>query len=285
MTQTTPDTPPDPSDALARRIARALDAMHADPDRIWRLADLAEIACYSPFHFHRVYRAAMGETPDDTLRRLRLHRAAVELIEASSDIARIAQRAGYGSAAAFTRAFSGAYGSPPAAYRRRRGETRSFSRRMEIDMYEVTIGVEPARRLAGLPHRGDYQLIGAAFEKLFPLAQAQGVSPSGPMVGVYFDDPSTVAKSELRSFAAIETTSPVRAPLETMELASGPVASLVHKGPYAELPAAYDHLYCGWLPTSGREPADAPAYEIYLNDPSQVAPSELLTRVVMPLKA
>ena len=47
----------------------------ADPD-LYRLADLA---CLSPYHFHRVYRALMGETVNATVQRIRMHRAAVAL--------------------------------------------------------------------------------------------------------------------------------------------------------------------------------------------------------------
>ena len=47
----------------------------ADPD----LYRLAELACLSPYHFHRVYRAMMGETVNATVQRIRMHRAAVAL--------------------------------------------------------------------------------------------------------------------------------------------------------------------------------------------------------------
>ena len=56
----------------------------------------------SPHHFHRIYHAMQGETAADTVRRLRLHRAAVELITGELPVTRIARRAGYGSQEAFT---------------------------------------------------------------------------------------------------------------------------------------------------------------------------------------
>jgi len=59
---------------------------------------------------------------------------------------------------------------------------------------------------------------------------------------------------------------------------------LLHNGPYAELEKSYDWLYCNWLPQSGEQPADAPAYEEYLNSPQDTAPAELLTQICMPLK-
>src|SRR5260221_14768984 len=80
------------------------------------LRRLADVACMSPYHFHRIYHAMQGETAAETVRRLRLHRAAVELITGGLPVPRIALRAGYASQEAFTRSFKAAYGTPPARY-------------------------------------------------------------------------------------------------------------------------------------------------------------------------
>ncbi len=59
---------------------------------------------------------------------------------------------------------------------------------------------------------------------------------------------------------------------------------LRHRGPYAELGAAYDWLFGVWLPGSGREAADRPCYEIYLNTPMDAEPKDLITDIYVPLK-
>lgn len=108
-------------ETYAKRIERVLHYMvdHLDdcdqnPLDIHRLV---EEAILSPHHFHRVYVAMMGETVADTLRRYRLHRAAIKLSASATPVALLAGEAGYGSAQAFTRAFREAYGVPPAQYR------------------------------------------------------------------------------------------------------------------------------------------------------------------------
>ena len=83
----------------------------ADPD-LYRLADLA---CLSPYHFHRVYRALMGETVNATVQRIRMHRAAVALGRSEASLREVAQRAGYESDAAFNRAFGATFGISPGA--------------------------------------------------------------------------------------------------------------------------------------------------------------------------
>ena len=47
--------------------------------------------------------------------------------------------------------------------------------------------------------------------------------------------------------------------------------------------AAYQWLYGDWLLRSGREPADAPVFEEYLNSPRDTAPTELLSDIYLPL--
>src|SRR5687768_2289353 len=101
----------------AERLERVFRWLADHLDDTLDLARLADVACLSPYHFHRVYRAMRGETAAETVRRMRLHRAAVDLITRDLPVARIARRAGYGSQEAFTRAFKTAYGVPPARYR------------------------------------------------------------------------------------------------------------------------------------------------------------------------
>ena len=85
----------------SRRIERVVAHIGAHLDEPLELERLAGIAAFSPYHFHRIYRALMNETAADTLR---LHRAAADLVQSQQPVARIAARAGYGSVAAFTRA-------------------------------------------------------------------------------------------------------------------------------------------------------------------------------------
>ena len=70
----------------ADRIDRALAYLSEHLDQDVDLERLADVACYSPFHFHRIYRALQGETVAETVRRMRLHRAALELLEAGHPI-------------------------------------------------------------------------------------------------------------------------------------------------------------------------------------------------------
>jgi effector-binding domain-containing protein len=65
------------------------------------------------------------------------------------------------------------------------------------------------------------------------------------------------------------------------EIAGGHVASVTHKGPYPDVPKAYEALF-KWVEDNARKPG-GPARETYLNDPKDTAESELLVEIALPL--
>jgi AraC family transcriptional regulator len=274
-----------------RRFARVIDYIYAHLDEVPDLNTLAEVAALSPWHWHRIWQAVYGESVVGTVKRLRLQRAAADLSHTDQPLDAIWPRAGYASLAAFSRAFRDAYGLPPAEYRKTGSHTRfaqPAARTGDIVMRTVEIRrLEPAA-LAVIPHRGSYMEIGRAFETLFgTLAARDLLRPDPCMKGLFYSDPTSVPESELRSAAGIllsDPAFPVAPPLERAFLRGGDYAVLRHRGPYSDMKAAYDWLYGEWLVQSGREAADAPVFEDYLNNPRQVAPTELLTDICLPLK-
>lgn len=287
-------------ESYSTRIGRVAAYIWDNLDRPLDLEKLADVACFSPYHFHRIYRMEMGETAAQTIRRLRLHRAAVGLSEGSAPLERIAKGAGYGSVEAFSRAFASAYGQPPAAYRARRqdpdGASPSFEPSGEGGQpdgqaYSVTVTRTQALRLAGFSHKGDYQTIGTTFDRLYAWAGPRDlVDGETRHIAVYYGDETGLPEKDLRSFAGITVTADF-APAacregpaaDTVDIPAGPVAVLRHTGPYSDLERAYRYLYGTWLAGSGHDPADLPCFEDYLNDPRTCPPTELLTDIYLPL--
>jgi AraC family transcriptional regulator len=269
----------------SERIQRVVDHLAEHLDDTLDLDTLARVACFSPFHFHRIYRGTLGETVNDTVRRLRLHRAALDLLDRELSIERTARRAGYASQAAFTRAFRAEYGEPPARYRVSRRAVNINGER-NITMYQVEITDLPKLRVAMIEHHGDYQLISKAFERLATVAATTSLlRPDTRSIGIYYDDPESVPQAQLRSAACI-TVPDDWAPfgeLTEAYIEGGRYARIVYTGPYSELKTAYDWLYQTWLPTSAEEPRNLPCLEEYLNNPRQVPAKDLKTAVMMPL--
>lgn len=92
--------------------------LQARPDAWPTLATLAEAACLSPYHFIRLYQHATGETPQATMRRLKLRSARQMLAsQPKRSVMEVALEHGYDSAQAFARAFRQQFGSTPSARR------------------------------------------------------------------------------------------------------------------------------------------------------------------------
>ncbi len=292
-------------DSWRTRIQRVTDWLLDNLDQPFDLDRLAEMAHFSPFHFHRVYSAMMGEPVAVTVRRMRLHRAAVMLVTTAQPVAAIAKKAGYGSVQAFGRAFREHYGAAPAQYRQHTQTSLALvqasikqGKIMKADLPKG-LGASPesaveivnlARvRLAAWPHRGNYNSIGDSFQKITAWAVGrQLIAPQTNMFGLYYDDPSSKPVADLRSDACIQVPedfelSPTDMPVHLTYSTGGCCARVVFTGPYAELHTAYRWLYEVWLSLSGYEPNDQPPMEVYLNDPRSLPPAKWRTAICIPL--
>jgi AraC family transcriptional regulator len=275
--------------AYEKRLHRVSAYIYAHLDEELDVDRLSEIACLSPHHWHRIYRAVHGETLAATVKRLRLQRAAADLVQTVLPVETIARRSGYPNVQSFNRTFKAVYGLPPARYRRE-GSHKVFetsSAKGNPAMYDVTLRQIDPLALVGVAHSGSYMAIGQAFETLYGTLFARSLfRPDMEMIGIYLDDPELVETEKLRSFACVTTTgdAPVEAPLTSQKIEGGEYAVLRHKGPYADMPKAYQWLYATWLPQSGRAIRDSVMFEKYLNNPREVAPTELLTEIHLPLK-
>ena len=100
------------------RLARALEAMHAEPGRAWTVALLAERAHQSRTAFAKHFQAVLGIGPYQYLTEWRMAEARRLLGDPRQSTAAIAERLGYQTEAAFRRAFSKIHGHGPGRTRR-----------------------------------------------------------------------------------------------------------------------------------------------------------------------
>lgn len=100
------------------RVGHALNALHTTPYRRWTVAELAHTAAMSRSGFAERFTATVGESPLRYLARWRLHLASEMLDGGGLRVGEVAQRVGYSSDAAFSRAYKACFGHRP-------GERRS----------------------------------------------------------------------------------------------------------------------------------------------------------------
>lgn len=304
---------PDTRSFYVVAVERAVEEVLESLDRALELESLARRAALSPFHFHRVFRGMLGETPLALHRRLRMERAAFSLRNEDAPVTEVAFNAGYETHEAFTRAFRACYALSPSEFRKgkqlsaascersyqielpaRSGihfgpEPRvrpfTFSIRGESSM-NVEIKQMPEFRVATVRHIGPYMHISEAFSRLGEAVGRAGLfGPDSQMIGLFHDDPETTPAAELRSDAALSVAPDVTIPegLGEAKIPAGRYACARHVGPYEGLPDSWSRLMGEWLPQSGERVKDSAAYEIYRNTPQEVKHEELVTELYLPL--
>src|SRR5262249_40774794 len=178
------------------------------------------------FHFLRVFRALARETPDAFVRRIRLQRAAWQLVTGGETVLAIALAARFDSPDGFTRAFRKLYGATPQVFRHVRGDpsapctTRSAAYRPD-SMFsmpqEKTMDFElrklPPMLFASVRNIGPYNAVGPAFQRVIGWAMQAGVmTPETRVLGMSLDDPKKIPAEHLRYDAAVTLARPVAGP-------------------------------------------------------------------------
>ena len=120
-----------------RHVGRALALLHASPAHAWTVDSLAREVAMSRSAFAERFVELIGEPPMQYLTRWRLALAAQRLRTGNETIARVAERAGYESEAAFNRAFKREFGMPPSAWRK-------SVREQEVDAAQILAGTPAA---------------------------------------------------------------------------------------------------------------------------------------------
>ncbi len=288
-----------------QRMLRVLVHIQQHLDETLCLDDLARVAHFSPYHFHRIFRGMVGESVMEHIRRLRLERAALRLKCSDEPVTRIAFEAGYETHEAFTRAFRAMFEMPPSRFRENHLSTPIPQARSGVHFVpdgqlgefdplcsgdtpmEVKIeNVEPMR-VAFMRHVGPYQEVGGTWGQLAAWAGPRGLlGPHTRCLGICYDDPEVTPADKIRYDAClvVDDSFQPEGDVGVQEVAGGEYAVTTHHGPYEKLTETYARLCGEWLPSQGREPRSAPTLEFYLNNPQQTAPEDLLTEVRVPLR-
>ncbi len=289
-----------------RRLLRVLVHIQQHLDEALELHELAGLACFSPYHFHRIFKGMVGEPVKEHIRRLRLERAASQLKLGSAPVTRIAFDAGYESHEGFTRSFRAAFGVSPSQFRscskikittpvpsglhyRNGNAVRDFTTtRSQGKGMKVKIEYREPARVAFMRHVGPYDKVGATWDKLLPLLGKEGLLGGDSLfIGICHDDPEVTPPDKIRYDACVsvdESFLPA-GEIGVQVIPGGEYAVTTHFGPYQKLGDTYTKLLGRWLPRSGRELRATPCFEVYLNDPQSTEPEDLLTDIYAPLKS
>src|SRR4051812_27287427 len=201
------------------RVKKAIDYVTANLGRPLRLEDVAAAACFSPFHFHRIFRTLMGETLASFIKRVRLERSVYLLSHLKrSTLTEIALSCGFSSSSDFSRAFRGHYGVPPSRFDveqlRRSGlealraaaASLNLSNRLERlpdagekRSFAIALRDLQPRRVAYIRVHRPYESnnVQQAADRLLAWAETRGLA-DGQWLGYQWDDPEIVPLEQCR---------------------------------------------------------------------------------------
>lgn len=292
-----------PIGEYTQRFNKVLDFIDRHLAEPVDLAALADVAHFSPFHFHRLFRAWMGETLGDYLRRRRLEVAALYLMHRRrKSVLEVALEVGFGSGEAFSRAFRLQFGVTPSLWRkstpqrwadslagRTGGAMRSnpdqplskidqahnagWADHGAVTFQEFSMEIEivnlPPTRVAYMRHIGPYGPgIGLLWQQKFlPWRAAQGLD-NAACYGVGHDDPDVTPAERCRYDACVAVPDDFVAhnPIGSANLPGGRYAVARFRGDAPAIGVAWRELLREWLPASGMQPDGRPLFEYYPAD-------------------
>jgi AraC family transcriptional regulator len=267
-----------------RRINRVIDYIRENLDRQLKLKELAKVACFSEFHFHRIFGAVSGETLSDFTNRLRLEKAARLLRYSDQKLTDIALDCGFSSSATFSRAFRSGYDSSPSQFRKSGAIQKSkiCKALYWAQEYLLPMTVEEKRsafpvRLIDIPERqiayvrvtNAFQMerVLTALRTLIEWAKSQDIFSDGILFGMSIDDPHVTPKHLYRYEVCLATSSPFERTegISKLKMPALRYAATRISGDIRTVTTATDYLFRDWLINSDYEPEHAPGLEVFLD--------------------
>ena len=261
---------------------------------------LAKVAGYSQFHFCRIFKINMGESVKSYTIRLRLERASGELSLANKSMIEVALDAGYKTPTGFLKAFKSRFDTTPTKYKRTSQTLRHKYKDIEMKKPEIVNREEAyvvftrelgdyrkSSEIAWKRLSAEMNSVGEKFQKHPPKVELNLGEGNGEAIGICHDDPQITNEENLRYDASLawgktEVEALAKYGFETKTIAGGKYAKVLYEGDYKKAEESWYGLYV-WIEKNGYECRDEPAFEKYLNMPSNVDDSELLTEIYVPV--
>lgn len=262
--------------------------------------ELAQMAGYSVVHFHRIFTAHVGESLNSYVRRVRMERAARQLLKDERPITVIALDSGYETPASFGKVFKQTFGVTPSEFRELDPVMAGHLLYRHF-FYNRKAQIMQPLEIRTLP---DMQVLYARATELMtsPAFQSANQEAFGQLMGylgstnawdkvrhiiAIYPDPVEVGEEARFDAGAVftegqEPAAPTGLAYQT--LPGGRWAVFRHVGPYDTLWQTWQAALRDWLPSAGEEMRDAALFEDYVDDASQIAPEQLRTDIYLPIK-
>ncbi|WP_103068739.1 AraC family transcriptional regulator [Aquimarina sediminis] len=293
------------------RVNKALHYIDNNLDIELSLETISKIACYSPFHFHRIFKAITNETLNSYINRKRIEKTASILFRRKEiPISEISLKFGYTSSSSFTRAFKKFYGVSPTEFRKIspskyskicKTESKNGQERPIFEEYicninnhkkwinmNATVQIKeiPQLDLAYITHIGENGL-NNTFNKLIRWATPKGLmdNPDLKMATIYYDSYKVTAADKIRMSACIILDEPIKVSgevgLTTIKKGKHIVARL--EIGLGEFEKSWSSLFI-WMNEKGYTKSEQNPFEIYYNDYNKHPQRKCIVDLCIPIE-
>jgi len=284
------------------RINRVINYINNNLDKPLSLKTLSKEAMFSSFHFHRIFHAGVGETLTRFIFRLRVQRAAKNLLfDKRKSITQIGLDCGFSSSQNFARAFKKYFNVTPSAFRKEKRHEQElthdffspspfFKKENEsTSLLDVKIEQMPNFKVCYKRLIGDYdpKKIRPLFEKTLRWAQARDlVTRQAKIIGVLWDNEEIAPGGKLRYDACLTLPDKYYSDKIDIQLIAGGKCAVYHcRFTGIDFKTPWNTLVKEWLPYSGYQPDDRPYYEIYHNDGYEDPDHKWEVDICLPIKS
>ncbi|WP_299547732.1 AraC family transcriptional regulator [Seonamhaeicola sp.] len=273
------------------RLHVIMEYIHNNLDHPIDIKTLAELSNFSPFHFHRISRALLGEPIGAYISRTRIETAAKMIRYTSLDMESIAYNVGFETPSSLSKKFKSHFGISPTAYRKNKSYTLK-----PVSQMETTLNIKKPKfidledkqcmyyRMQGAYQTLDYA---GAWEKLWEQVKEQKLFTKGiELIGVPHDDPKVTEDDKIRYDACLvihKDAKPI-GDIGVKTLKGGKFAVFLYQGSYKYFEQVYNYMFNDWLLNSEHELRDVPVRERYISHPDRVAEDKLKTEFYIPIK-
>jgi AraC family transcriptional regulator len=286
-----------------QRVTRAMAHINQNLDQDILLDQIAAVACYSPFHFLRVFETLMGETPRQYTIRKRMERAGFYLLENDQRIIDTALGVGYETHTAFCKVFKKFYGMSPRRFRDKISRKWFYKANRfyhPVEGVHARLAPGPLPAVQTLPRLNIIYIEDRGFlNGSFPSSAQRSLKLLKKIitdhdlehcvtvyVGIYpkrllsMEDNTAIRYKGAVIDRDIESLKDVN----SFSFPPGRYAIFEHYGPYEFTIQSWNRFILGWLPRSGRQPRGSNLFEIYLLPPlSPIQAWQLSAYLLLPV--
>ncbi|MDN5201914.1 AraC family transcriptional regulator [Fulvivirgaceae bacterium BMA10] len=257
------------TDTYYERISQAVKFIEENLKNGLSIDSIAQRACYSKYHFIRIFSAMVGESVGDYVRKRRISESSKELISSGKSILNIALDYQFESQEAYTRSFKSIYNTTPGTYRKQGVHQIAFEQKVlsptRLDHLKNNISLQPniveipVRKLVGIRLKTSKvdNRIPLLWQTFMKRIHEIKYNKNTGRYGLHPYDSELTMESlsetwEFEKWATVEVTDPDQVPegMETYILQAGKYAVFSHKSGITGIQMSFEYIYGTWLQNS-----------------------------------